>query len=199
MSQDTLYYNNGDTKAVLVYELMNNSYVRFRPYDDPEQTMQRVNVSELWKIKYHSGYTKQFRLTPNPAEVRIQSPASTGMAEYKSTYAGPRIGVTVIGDGAISDELEKQNKTPIMTQFGWQFETRFFKTTNGISGLFEFIPMIGGMEQGMFKPSASALIGMRFEKKTAWNSGWGPTSRKPALGSSSRPEPRSMSVKYTSP
>ncbi|WP_240773357.1 hypothetical protein [Pontibacter sp. SGAir0037] len=38
---------------------------------------------------------------------------------------------------------------------------QIFTLENGVSGLFEFVPLIGGLEQGKFLPSLSALIGVR--------------------------------------
>ncbi|MEY4905543.1 MAG: hypothetical protein RLZZ292_3358, partial [Bacteroidota bacterium] len=53
---------------------------------------------------------------------------------------------------------------PILTQIGWQFERRLFYGTGSMSGLIEFIPLIGGLDQGKFLPSANLLIGMRSKK-----------------------------------
>lgn len=61
---------------------------------------------------------------------------------------------------------------PFLTQFGWQFETRLFQTNRGLSGLVEFVPLIGGLEQGKFLPSQSALLGLRGPK--CWEFGVGP-------------------------
>lgn len=176
VSQDSLYFNDGRTVAALVYEL-DGGYVRFKPYDNPEAPVDRVSTNDIWKIRYHSGYIKLFRMTSEPREIRVQSadPAlPAGVVQQKTSYAGPRLGVTIVGDGTLAQQLYDANKSPVLSQFGWQFETRFFKTTNGISGLFEFVPLIAGMEQGLFLPSASALVGMRFERGDCVEFGVGP-------------------------
>ncbi|MCC2547404.1 hypothetical protein LJY25_13190 [Hymenobacter sp. BT175] len=78
--------------------------------------------------------------------------------------SGPRLGFTVLSGGAADKAKESLNVNPFLTQFGWQFETRIFRLPNGTSGLFEVIPLIGGLEQGKFLPSVSGLIGIRAAK-----------------------------------
>jgi len=56
----------------------------------------------------------------------------------------------------MSEELE----TSMITQYGWQWESRF--ADNGsIAGLVEWVVVVGGMEQQMFLPSISSLVGIR--------------------------------------
>ena len=75
--------------------------------------------------------------------------------------SGPRFGITLL-TGEIAETLEEDfDVKPIITQFGWQFETRFFTLPNGTSGLVEAVGLIGGLEQGKFLPSASFLVGFR--------------------------------------
>jgi hypothetical protein len=62
----------------------------------------------------------------------------------------------------LADKLkDKFNASPTITQFGWQFETRYFTLKSGTSGLVEGVILIGGIEQGLFLPSGSLLIGLR--------------------------------------
>jgi hypothetical protein len=76
--------------------------------------------------------------------------------------SGPRLGMTYIGTGEFADKLDKNyGVSPFITQFGWQLETRFFTLPNGVCGIVEAIGLIGGLEQNVFLPSASALIGLR--------------------------------------
>ena len=86
--------------------------------------------------------------------------------------SGPRVGLTFIS-GALADTLKSQYSAgPFITQFGWQFEQRFIATEKGLSGLTEFIPLIGGLEQGLFLPSLSFLVGLR--TATGSEFGFGP-------------------------
>lgn len=86
-------------------------------------------------------------------------------------YGGPRIGTTVAGDGALSKALEAEGKRNVFTQFGWQFEKRVFTLKNGLSGMLEFVPMIGGLDMGKFIPSASAFIGLRTKEGIEFGAG----------------------------
>ncbi|OQY05152.1 MAG: hypothetical protein B6I20_01735 [Bacteroidetes bacterium 4572_117] len=86
---------------------------------------------------------------------------------------GPRIGFTIIGKGELADELKSSFDTePFITQFGWQFETRFFTLPTGVAGLVEAVLLIGGLEQNVFLPSASFLVGIRSAKGVEF--GFGP-------------------------
>lgn len=78
--------------------------------------------------------------------------------------AGPRFGFTYLTDGSLMYNLNDlpnvSNANPIIAQFGWQFE-RQFMNTGQTAGIVEFIPLIGGFEQGLFLPSFSTLVGIR--------------------------------------
>ena len=73
-----------------------------------------------------------------------------------SSLAGPRIGFTIITPGEIADEIESN----FITQYGWQWETRFADGEQ-VVGLIEWILLAGGMEKGLFLPSISSLMGIR--------------------------------------
>ncbi len=76
--------------------------------------------------------------------------------------SGPRVGFTYIGAGSTADSLKSIFKAnPFITQFGWQFEKQYFALDNGTAGLVEFVGLIGGLEQGLFLPSANMLVGVR--------------------------------------
>lgn len=86
--------------------------------------------------------------------------------EVITTLRGPRLGVTILS-GEIIDQIKKEfnmSLSPVISQFGWQFEKRFFSIEDGPSGVVEIVPLIGGVEQGKFLPSISGLIGMRSSK-----------------------------------
>lgn len=74
---------------------------------------------------------------------------------------GPRFGITFL-DGQVARDLEAIfGAKPIISQFGWQFENRFFNLENGTSGIVEFVGLLGGVDQGLILPSATMMIGMR--------------------------------------
>ena len=76
---------------------------------------------------------------------------------------GPRIGVTYLDEKTMAylEEQEVEISSSSLIQFGWQFETKFFSTKNGPEGITEFVPLIGGFEQGLLVPSATWLVGLR--------------------------------------
>jgi len=91
---------------------------------------------------------------------------------------GPRWGATLFtGETArvISDEKNVGgfNASPVMFQFGYQFERQYL-TTGNFQALFEFIPMVTGLEQGMFIPSFTFMNGLR-SNKGGFEFAFGPT------------------------
>jgi hypothetical protein len=91
---------------------------------------------------------------------------------------GPRLGfVTFTGD--LYNRMTAPKKEggyealPVMFQFGYQFEKQYLNEGNA-QALFEFIPMITGLDQGLFIPSASVLHGLR-SNVSGWEFALGPT------------------------
>jgi len=92
--------------------------------------------------------------------------------------SGVRMGVVqVLGENV--DKLrapEAQggfDASATMFQFGYQFET-IYLNKGRVQGLFEFIPTITGLEQGLFLPSVTILHGLR-DNKTGIEFAFGPT------------------------
>ncbi len=77
---------------------------------------------------------------------------------------GPRLGITYITPGETTDQLADYDINPFITQFGWQFETRFFTLPSGVAGLIEGIILVGGIEQNTFLPSGTFIVGIRNAK-----------------------------------
>jgi hypothetical protein len=77
--------------------------------------------------------------------------------------SGPRFGLTVLSPGNVDQLKEKRNLTvrPLISQFGWQFERRFYSNGDGLSVLSEWVPLISGLEQGLALPSLNWLVGVR--------------------------------------
>ena len=100
-----------------------------------------------------------------------------------STYSqvekltGPRLGAVLITPGEMSwringeqdffDNVEEMpnnsNKSATIMLYGWQWETRF-ADGGDITGIVEWIALVGGMERGLFLPSISSLVGLRTSK-----------------------------------
>jgi len=78
---------------------------------------------------------------------------------------GPRLGATFLTPRVVDRAKEQGAElSPFLTQFGWQFEGRLFRLPNGVSALVEFVPLIGGLEQGKFLPSLTGMLGIRGAK-----------------------------------
>lgn len=93
------------------------------------------------------------------------------------SLAGPRVGV-VFFTGNIATRIQDPksrgglNAQPVMTQFGYQFETAYISNEK-VQVLFEFVPNITGLDQGKFIPTISILNGVRLNK-TGWELILGP-------------------------
>ena len=77
------------------------------------------------------------------------------------SLSGPRFGATVVTGEAADVMREDFGLNPVLFQFGWQFERRFFDSSAGIGGVTELILLVGGLEQGTAIPSASWVVGLR--------------------------------------
>jgi len=94
-------------------------------------------------------------------------------ASSPAFLSGPRLGVSIIG-GSLANKLKKNyDANSFITQFGWQFEWRFLSVENGPAGIVECIPLMGGLEQGLFLPSLTTPIGLRF--RNGFEFGTGPS------------------------
>jgi hypothetical protein len=94
--------------------------------------------------------------------------------------AGPRVGITMIAPGSLasiirgdvsmfSNEVREEwtgssgKYGAAITQYGWQWESRF-SDGGEVTGIVEWVALIGGMEKGMFLPSVSSMVGLRTDK-----------------------------------
>jgi hypothetical protein len=78
------------------------------------------------------------------------------------SLAGPRFGFTILSDQTV-DRLRDYDirVSSSISQFGWQFERQFFTKADGPTVLSEWVPLIGGLDQGVAIPSLSWLVGIR--------------------------------------
>ena len=83
--------------------------------------------------------------------------------------SGPRMGVTFLSDGVVrklQDDIagEFDGVGSVISQFGWQWEKRFYSSDNGLTAVTEWALLFGGMDQGVVIPSLSWLVGARTAK-----------------------------------
>lgn len=163
-AQDILTKRNGDELQVKVQEITLTE-VKYKRFDNLEGPVISILKSEVFMIKYENG--SKTVITEEPAQqAATPTPSYYQKEQQHLKLSGPRLGFTVLSSRLV-DNLEEEHQetvSPFITQFGWQFETRIFTLNNGTSGLFEFVPLVGGLEQGKFLPSLSALVGIRGPK-----------------------------------
>ncbi len=172
LAQDVIIYKDGTEAKGKVTEITDNE-VKFKKVDNLDGPVYTVTKAEIFMIQYENGSKDFFGDTPVPETETSNSKPKKYFNPEQLKFSGPRIGFTVIGQGSTSDYIKDElGKKPFVTQFGWQLETRVFTLDNGTSGLFEWVALIGGVEQGMFLPSVSGLFGVR--NKKGYEIGMGP-------------------------
>ena len=87
--------------------------------------------------------------------------------------AGPRFGVAYLTRG--SETARKQGKpfSPLTSLFGWQFEHPFDLGPEAPTLVTELVLLAGGLEQNLFLPSATWILGIR--QTNGFEFGAGPT------------------------
>jgi len=155
---------------------MEKSLVREYLYlPEQVQLMLRLAVRELFNMKNEDFIVQQLT-KKNTQETFLNNPAFDQVKRLRSD--GPRMGVTVF-TGNIANRLQESTATggfdalPVMFQFGYQFEKQYLNEGK-FQGLFEFIPMVTGIDQSLFIPSFSILHGIR-NNKNGWEFAFGPT------------------------
>jgi hypothetical protein len=74
--------------------------------------------------------------------------------------AGPRFGFTSF-TGSVAKLRQQAGLEPIMTQFGWQWETQIVSQRSGNQVLMELVVLAGGVEQNELNASLGWLTGYR--------------------------------------
>ena len=86
---------------------------------------------------------------------------------------GPRFGLTMLTQESV-DKLKNDHDItvrPLISQFGWQFERRFYTNGDGVTLLQEWVPLVSGLDQGVALPSFSWLVGVRTRTGTEFGIG----------------------------
>ncbi len=149
------------------------SYIKeFLHYPNELQRIVRISLREMFGIENEELIVQS--LTQKEAFAN-----SLNQPDVKSLKLdGPRMGITFY-TGRNAEIVQGQpedggfDRLPLMFQFGYQFETQYLNEGN-FQSLLEFIPMITGLDQGLFIPSFTILNGLR-NNKTGWEFAFGPT------------------------
>lgn len=136
------------------------------------QTMTSVMIRQLFDMQVEPNVVSQLT-KPNSYEARARIPATERMR-----LDGPRMGATFFtGNTATvlgaSRAQGGYDAFPLMFQFGYQFEKQYL-SAGSFQALFEFIPMVTGLDQGLAIPSFTIMNGLR-ENKHGWEFGFGPS------------------------
>ncbi|MBO6517665.1 MAG: hypothetical protein JJ975_14055 [Bacteroidia bacterium] len=173
-----------------INQLPDNIYISIRMISSNAETpslstkMEFLNIPE--QVNTMLKLTVQQLLNETPDPVVLKSLTDKNMHANSSNtpetnalnLSGPRMGYTFFtGDAAKVLAKPKYeggyDASPAMFLFGYQFEQQYLNGSN-IQGLFEFIPQIAGLDQGMFLPSFTFLNGIR-GSKTGIEFAFGPT------------------------
>jgi hypothetical protein len=106
---------------------------------------------------------------PATAAAQMTIPPRVGRTVDMS---GPRFGFTLLSQAAVDKLAEHEVVVrPLISQFGWQFERRFYTSPEGATMLTEWVPLISGLEQGQALPSLNWLVGVRTSTGTEFGIG----------------------------
>lgn len=169
----------GDRVAVTVrlYDVAKGSFAEStsRVYlNIPQQnlTMMEVAIKDLLAVANDENLIKKLTISEE-YESALNNPETAVINNN-----GPRLGITAVA-GSSTKILMADLRTggfgyslPALTSFGYQFEQVFVNSGN-FQALFEFIPLIAGLEYGRIIPSANVLMGMR-NSRTGWEFAVGP-------------------------
>jgi len=135
------------------------------------QTMIGITIKKMFDLDVNENLVT--KLTK-----KFDYESSVNMPEVnRLALNGPRMGVTFFSGQTADIMKEKEvnggmDAYPIMFQFGYQFEVKYLNQGD-FQALFEFIPIITGLDQGKFIPSMSILNGLR-HNRFGWEFAFGP-------------------------
>ena len=146
--------------------------VEFLNMQNEIQTMTSVMLREMFGRPVDPNVKSQL-IKPDSYEARSRIPHTERM-----NLNGPRMGCAFYTDRTASIIRSPKSQggfdaAPVMFQFGYQFEKQYF-AAGQFQALFEFVPAITGLDQGIFIPSVTVMNGMRMNAK-GWEIGFGPT------------------------
>ena len=98
--------------------------------------------------------------TPGEAQVSEIPEEMQARTLPRQHLSGPRFGFTAF-TGDVAEVRQLAGKQPLMSQFGWQFETQIVSTQSGNQALMEWVVLVGGVEQDELNLSLSWLAGYR--------------------------------------
>ncbi len=140
----------------------------------PEEirAMIRITISSLLGIPVNE-HVKSSLVREDSFESITNNPDA-----LKVSHGGPRMGLAFV-TGQVARTFSAPlaqggfNKLPVLTTIGYQFEEQYL-SSGRFQALLEVLPVISGLDQGMFIPSITMLNGFR-DAKTGFEFAMGPT------------------------
>lgn len=151
---------------------VSNSISReFRFLPDQLKTMVEITLRQMYGLIIDEALNKSLTYQ-NSRDELVNNPGVNRL-----NLSGFRIGmVGILGENRDIMKAPRSqggfDSKAVMFQFGYQFETQYLNQGR-LQALFEFIPMITGIEQGLFIPSLTLLHGIR-DNKTGVEFAFGP-------------------------
>lgn len=145
--------------------------VEFLNMQNEIQTMTSVMLREMLGMPVEPNVKSQL-VKPDSYDARARVPATE-----RVRLDGPRMGAAFYTDRTASIIRSPRSQggfdaAPVMFQFGYQFEKQYL-AAGQFQALFEFVPMVTGLDQGLFIPSFTVMNGMRMNRR-GWEVGFGP-------------------------
>lgn len=152
--------------------LEKSQVLEFQNIPEELPNMIHMSVRKFWGLSYNE-LTFATLSKEEAYESEVNNPGVS-----KLVLSGPRTGFIYVG-GENAKRLTAPKSEggygayPIMTMFGYQKEFQYLNSGN-FQALFEFIPAINGLDQGLVSPSLTFLHGFR-SNKSGWEFAFGPT------------------------
>ena len=143
--------------------------------DIPEEmgAMVHITVNDMFGIPNDQAIVTKLTLK-NDFESSINTPNQVCLRSD-----GPRMGfITYFLEPKTAATLQRSKSQggyeafPLLFQFGYQFEKQYLNEGN-FQALVEFLPMITGLDQGLFIPSVTLMNGIR-NNNSGWEFAFGP-------------------------
>ncbi|TNE79535.1 MAG: hypothetical protein EP332_10720 [Bacteroidetes bacterium] len=164
--------------------------VTLRRVDVASGEIDKTLVKEYLNLTVELGYMLQISLNellglPNPEALVVSLTKKDAFANTHNTpfsprlaVDGPRFGMSGIAGKSAKILLREENQGgfnayPMSFHFGYQFEKQYLNEGN-FQALFEFIPMLTGLEQGRVSASFTLMNGIR-SNRNGWEFAFGPT------------------------
>lgn len=172
-----------------IQQLGDKLNVTLRLLDVPSGTFEKMVTKEFLNIKGNElmmirvTINDMFGITNDPDMVKKLTVQSEFDNTVNNPYQirlradGPRMGVGFFTGTTAAMLMAPESEGgfagyPFMFNFGYQFEKQYLNEGN-FQALFEFIPNVGGMDQGRFIPSFTFLNGLR-NNTNGWEFAFGP-------------------------